>query len=776
MPSVGMRRTTRVFGVVKGGDSACVLRSGRRLWPESDDTKTRRGNEGDEWLKKPEKLNSSISPRGAAAKAKQEFAMVNDANAYNVGGITESMKQKRLRHSLSKGSDDGRDRFFGLAYSRKRKRTSGSSSSSRLSARAVERGGSDDSKMFGLRFSRRRKEQCKLAVVMKPSSADSDLFSCLLFLVLRHVTRFGVTLKDLSAFLLSEPICGYYAARGIQILQGSPTCNVGICRFFGITEFMPLFSVDFSAVPLSFKYLHLEMHFKSMLRSFSLVYNPESVHSDVEEEIDFPEFQIDHQVSCDSFNREPSEIGTVMPDIIEIKDSLSLHVPVKAPRRSGRNGKYRNMNSKVTQIRRTSLRLRKAQNAALMDRNKGVLAYGLRSGRKRSIAAVGPVNKKLRSSANKRCTSVSSTEASSSMVDLTEKLDSSQCSANILITESDRCHRVEGAVITLERPVSNDWLFAVKKDGLTRYTFKAEKVMRPCSTNRYTHVIMFSLDNGWKLEFPNRRDWVVFKDLYKECADHIIPATVVKIIPVPGVRDVSDYADSNNVPFDRPDTYISANGDELSRALTRKTANYDMDSEDDDWLSKFNNEFHEHVSEDNFELIVDALEKAYYWNPDDSYDETSAANRCQDLGSKEVVEAVYSYWMRKRKQKRSSLLRVFQNYQAKRPPPIPQPLLRKRRSFKRQPSQVGRGKHLSALQAISAEQDAFEEKNALLRIEQAKASAEESKEFALQKRKRAQSLMENADLAIYKAIMLVRIAEVAHDGESVDALAAYFLD
>lgn len=78
--------------------------------------------------------------------------------------------------------------------------------------------------------------------------------------------------------------------------------------------------------------------------------------------------------------------------------------------------------------------------------------------------------------------------------------------------------------------------------------------------------------------------------------------------------------------------------------------------------------------------------------------------------------------------------------------------------------------------AIAAEQDALEEKNALHKIEQAKASAKESKEFAVQKRKRAQSLMENADLAIYKATMLVRIAEAAQAGESVDALAACFLD
>ncbi|KAE9619281.1 putative enhancer of polycomb protein [Lupinus albus] len=537
---------------------------------------------------------------------------------------------------------------------------------------------------------------------------------------------------------------------------------------------MPSFCVDFSAVPLCFKFLHSELLLKSMVRSCTFVYNPVSIPIDVEDEVDFAESHIELQISCDYFKREPTEIGTVMPDVIEIKDNLSLHASVKGPILSGQNGKHKNIKHKGTQRRRTSHRLKKARSASLVDRSNGALAYSLRSGQKRrSVPCVGS-NKKLRSSVNS-CTAVSSLEASSAMVDSREGHNSSHCSANILIKESDRCHRVEGAVVTLEKPASNDWHFAVKKDGITKGTFKAEKVMRPCSCNRYTHVIMFSLDNGWKLEFPNRRDWVVFKDLYKECSDHSIPATVPKLIPVPGVHDVSDYAYSGSVSFERPDAYISANGDELSRAMTRKTANYDMDSEDEDWRSKFNNEFQEHVSEDNFELIVNALEKAYFFNSGDFYDEKYAAIQCKEFGSKEVVEAVYSYWMRKREQKRSSLLRVFQSYQAKRLPLIPQPLLRKKRSFKRQPSQLGRGKHPSALQAIASEQEALEEKNTLLKIEKAKASAKEAKEFALQKRKRAQTLMENADLAVYKATMLVKIAEVAQAGESVDAFATYFL-
>jgi len=82
---------------------------------------------------------------------------------------------------------------------------------------------------------------------------------------------------------------------------------------------------------------------------------------------------------------------------------------------------------------------------------------------------------------------------------------------------------------------------------------------------------------------------------------------------------------------------------------------------------------------------------------------------------------------------------------------------------------------LYSFSAFAAEQDAMEE-NAMLRIEEAKANANMSMELAIHKRRRAQSLAQNADLATYKATMLIRIAEAALGAESVDDAAAYFLD
>ncbi|KAI4322027.1 hypothetical protein L6164_021755 [Bauhinia variegata] len=77
---------------------------------------------------------------------------------------------------------------------------------------------------------------------------------------------------------------------------------------------------------------------------------------------------------------------------------------------------------------------------------------------------------------------------------------------------------------------------------------------------------------------------------------------------------------------------------------------------------------------------------------------------------------------------------------------------------------------------MAARQDALEEKNAMHKVEEAKVMAIKSMELAIHKRKRAQVLMENADLTAYKATVLTRIAQVAQAAESTDALAAFFLD
>lgn len=64
-----------------------------------------------------------------------------------------------------------------------------------------------------------------------------------------------------------------------------------------------------------------------------------------------------------------------------------------------------------------------------------------------------------------------------------------------------------------------------------------------------------------------------------------------------------------------------------------------------------------------------------------------------------------------------------------------------------------------------------------VQFEEAKASANLKTEIAtISTRKKAQILMENADVAKYKATIAVRIADAAKVGELTKAAAAHFLD
>lgn len=150
MPSVGMRRTTRVFGVVKGLDGgARVLRSGRRLWSESVERKLRRGNDGEDWFKIVKNpgnngglgcKQSGWSPGGVkrvtavdvndAEDCKAEEVQICGNNAVNVN------------HSV--------DKLFGRVYSRKRRRTC---------TESCDFSSGDSKRMYELQFFRRQRRK-----------------------------------------------------------------------------------------------------------------------------------------------------------------------------------------------------------------------------------------------------------------------------------------------------------------------------------------------------------------------------------------------------------------------------------------------------------------------------------------------------------------------------------------------------------------------------------------------------------------------------------------
>ncbi|KAL8145959.1 hypothetical protein AgCh_003914 [Apium graveolens] len=350
--------------------------------------------------------------------------------------------------------------------------------------------------------------------------------------------------------------------------------------------------------------------------------------------------------------------------------------------------------------KRRSLRLRKGRMCSplVMENTKGALPSGSSLGRdtiqcsslESGLQDISPVVENSITKVRK---------LKSPFAGLVENIDTSTCFANILVIELDRCYREEGATFNLVKSDPNQWFVAIEKDGTRRYDVMVQPVMKTCSFNRITHAVIWTCDSGWRLEFPNRRDWLIFKELYKACAEHNIKSPKVYGIPVPGVHEVPSYGLSSRGSFKRPHSYITCKDDELTRALVKGTANYDLDCDDELWLDKFNNEFFqdkqidddEHVSTVAFEQIINSFEKGLFCRQHDYSDVRVAVDLSMNLERKEVLEAVHNYWMRKRKQKKSALARVFQFYQQKETHVPAAVILGKKKSCTRQATRSGRG-------------------------------------------------------------------------------------
>lgn len=440
----------------------------------------------------------------------------------------------------------------------------------------------------------------------------------------------------------------------------------GICKFFQSRDSIPMFLVNFSAIPNCFMSIHFSIFIKHHSMPLDRVNNfiDEQVDSDDEDELSGVKTCLPSNTKPD--NETPG--GRIL-----------LHLPLRTLKLDGRSTQSRHgLNARGIRKRRSSLKSRRARNPSLAALNKknGALASVLVSAKKNGFPFSSVVSdRKVRRSERRKpardINDISTTTATE--LALSQDIELTSCSVNLLITESDKCFREEGATVILEPSALGEWCLLVKKDGLTRYTHKVIEAMKPPVSSRFNHATVWAGDNGWRLEFLNQDAWLKFKDLYKECFNRnkqgISPTATaaVKIIPVPGVREVPYYEDISLGTFSRPNSYITMSGDEICRTLMKRTANYDMDCEDEEWLQRFNgerqlseNEPRVHLKEESFELMIDAFERAFYHNPHEFSNEKPDANICMDLGRREEVEAVYSYWMKKRKHKRSALIRTLQ--------------------------------------------------------------------------------------------------------------------
>ncbi|KAL1128269.1 hypothetical protein V6Z11_A13G237000 [Gossypium hirsutum] len=189
------------------------------------------------------------------------------------------------------------------------------------------------------------------------------------------------------------------------------------------------------------------------------------------------------------------------------------------------------------------------------------------------------------------------------------------CHANLLLTLGDRGWRECGAQVALERIDRNEWKLAVKMSGSTRCSYKAHQFLQPGSANRYTHAMMWKGGKDWILEFTDRSQWAIFKDMHEECYNRNIRAASFFQVLAAGI-------------------HRSSQSDGSCSTL----------------------EF----SDEMFEKVMDMFEKAAYTQQCDQFNSDEIEELMAGVGSMEVITAVYEHWREKRQRVGMPLIRHLQ--------------------------------------------------------------------------------------------------------------------
>lgn len=245
------------------------------------------------------------------------------------------------------------------------------------------------------------------------------------------------------------------------------------------------------------------------------------------------------------------------------------------------------------------------------------------------------------------------------------------CDANVLVTNGDngdRGWRECGARIVLELADHNEWRLAVKFSGTTKYSYKAHQFLQPGQPNRYTHAMTWKGEKDWWLEFPDRSQWIIFKEIHQECYNRNIRAASVKNIPIPGVRLIEEGDDiGTELPFVRSSPmYFQQVETDVDMAMDPLRILYDMDSDDEQWISEnqYSSRDHgsegEEISEELFEKTMDALEKVAYAEQRDHFTADEMENFMGGVAPLEVIKLIYDHWRLKRQRKGMPLIRHLQ--------------------------------------------------------------------------------------------------------------------
>ncbi|KAG2577901.1 hypothetical protein PVAP13_6NG159000 [Panicum virgatum] len=537
-----------------------------------------------------------------------------------------------------------------------------------------------------------------VVLVDKSCSSSSHRFQGLLLTVLRWMCRSRQRgkVRNLATFILSAGVAAAFASQGVHFVKlqrlrtsallHRPLLQCGWCALHGANKSEPLVSVVFSALPSYFRSLHSSvaldsMYLPSVIRqSCPLSWVAEGIYPHT------PLYVYSGaQSTCiakPTANIGSDESHRVVSDYLPLEQVAGLVVHgLKLKKHQRKRRSMRHPRNR----RRLSSRL--PDNAIGMKQSTVAIHTEVKMPSNRQEPLLEPVQPKaaleisldllenmdesdvstpIGSTRRKRSSLKSPVDRMNERLALAEvrqNIDSVHSKANLLIIQADRCWREEGAEVMLELSDTNKWCIVVKIQDVTRYSLQPSD-LRSHVVNRHTQAYIWAVDDAWKLEFTDKWDWLLFKELHVVGRERNSQG---KPIPIPGVHEVSDDMEGIVAdPFSRPVDYIRMVDDEVARALSRDSI-YDMDSEDERWLIQLNHAYSnqnssqwKHTSYEDFEMIISIFEKDAYNNPKGIIDLGELISRYPALGKDDNVHAVYEYWTNKRSKRAAPLLRIFQ--------------------------------------------------------------------------------------------------------------------
>jgi hypothetical protein len=280
------------------------------------------------------------------------------------------------------------------------------------------------------------------------------------------------------------------------------------------------------------------------------------------------------------------------------------------------------------------------------------------SPRNRGQQQKGFSHKRIRTATEKRTSDISRGSE--------RNLELLSCDANVLITNGDKGWRECGVQVVLELFDHNEWRLGIKLSGTTKYSYKAHQFLQTGSTNRFTHAMMWKGGKEWTLEFPDRSQWVLFKEMHEECYNRNMRAASVKNIPIPGVCLIEENDDNGiEAPFFRGFKYFRQLETDVELALNPSRVLYDMDSDDEKWMLKNRsspevNSSSRQISEEMFEKAMDMFEKAAYSQQRDQFTSDEIMKLMAGIGPTGAIKIIHEYWQHKRQRKRMPLIRHLQ--------------------------------------------------------------------------------------------------------------------